>query len=242
VRLRFHLTPLSEEDMVAYVRHRLDVAGAAGRVIFEPETFPEIFRYTGGTPRLINTLCDTALLAAFAQDRTTVSLAELRSAVGELQWVEFAARTHTHLQASLEDTAPHSQLPVGRLVLSLKGSRISETLLAPGRVVIGRTSDNELQIDSKYVSRHHAQVVTTVDGSLIEDLNSTNGVLLHGKRVRRQKLTDGDILKFGLHEVAYFKVDQAAFEHERAAHTTVFDESELEDGDGEGETEEEREA
>src|SRR5512147_2624751 len=63
VRLRFHLTPLSEQDTIAYVRHRLDVAGAAGRQIFEPETFPEIFRYTGGTPRLINTLCDTALLS-----------------------------------------------------------------------------------------------------------------------------------------------------------------------------------
>src|SRR5512140_715508 len=140
VRLRFHLTPLSEEDTVAYVHHRLEIAGAAGREIFEPGTFPEIFRYTGGTPRLINTLCDTALLAAFAQDRTTVSLDDLHSAVGELQWVEFAARTQTHLQAAnMEDTAPHAQLPVGRLVLSLKGAFVSETFLSPGRVVIGRT-------------------------------------------------------------------------------------------------------
>jgi type II secretory pathway predicted ATPase ExeA len=100
VRLRFHLTALSEEDTAAYVRHRLDVAGAAGREIFEPETIPEIFRYTGGTPRLINTLCDTALLAAFSQDRATVSPDDLRSAVAELQWVEFAARTHTHLQTT----------------------------------------------------------------------------------------------------------------------------------------------
>jgi hypothetical protein len=221
------------------VRHRLDVAGAAGREIFEPDTFPEIFRYTGGTPRLVNTLCDTALLAAFAQDRATVSLADLRAAIAELQWVEFAARTHTHLRPDMEDTAPHAQLPVGRLVLSLKGMRISETLLTPGRVVIGRTSDNELQIESKFVSRHHAQVVTTVDGSVVEDLNSTNGVSLNGKRVRRHKLSSGDILKFGTHEVTYFKTDLAALEQERATRTMVLDEADTEDG--EEETEEERE-
>ena len=50
--------------------------------------------------------------------------------------------------------------PVARVVLSLKGQRISESLLVPGRFVIGRTSDNDLQIDSKFVSRHHAQLVT----------------------------------------------------------------------------------
>ena len=240
VRLRFHLTPLSEADMGHYVRHRLEVAGAEGREIFEPETYPEIFRYTGGTPRLVNTLCDTALLAAFAQDRTTVSLADLRAAIAELQWVEFAARTHTHLRPDIDDTAPHAQLPVGRLVLSLKGAHISETFLTPGRVVVGRTSDNELQIDSKFVSRHHAQVVTTVDGSVVEDLNSTNGVSLNGRRVRRHKLSDGDVLKFGTHEVAYFKTDPAVLEEERATRTMVLDEADTEDA--EGETEEEREA
>ena len=104
VRLRFHLTPLSEEDMVAYVRHRLDVAGAAGRVIFEPETFPVIFRYTGGMPRLINTLCDTALLAAYTQDRATVSrrrraLGDRRAAVGGI------LRAHAHAPADGQSRA-----------------------------------------------------------------------------------------------------------------------------------------
>ncbi|MCM2312592.1 MAG: AAA family ATPase, partial [Steroidobacteraceae bacterium] len=91
VRLRFHLTALGEPDAVEYVRHRLRIAGAGDREIFEPDTFPLIYRYSGGIPRLTNTLCDTALLAAFAQDRTTVSLDDVRSAVGELQWVEYAA-------------------------------------------------------------------------------------------------------------------------------------------------------
>jgi len=210
VRLRFHLTALSEPDTSEYVRHRLRVAGAGDREIFEPETFPVIFRYTGGTPRLVNTLCDTALLVAFAKDRPTVSTAELNEAIHELQWVEFAARTSTQLRPALEDTSPQLQLPVGRLVLSIKGRVVAERELAQGRCVIGRTSDNDLQIDSTYISRHHAQVVTTSDGSLVEDLNSTNGIFVRGKRVRRHRFADGDVVRIGMHEITYHKIDHLA--------------------------------
>jgi len=207
VRLRFHVTALSEPDATEYVRHRLRVAGADDREIFEPDTFPLIYRYTGGIPRLTNTLCDTALLAAFAQDRQTVSVDDVRSAIAELQWVEYAARTFTHLQGAIDDTAPQEQPPVGRLVLSLKGAQVTEAYLVPGRCVIGRTSDNDLQVESKYVSRHHAQIVTTVDGSWIEDLNSTNGIFVRGKRVRRYRLAEGDVVKLGLHELTYYRSD-----------------------------------
>jgi type II secretory pathway predicted ATPase ExeA len=235
VRLRFHLTALSEPDATEYVRHRLHVAGAGDREIFEPDTFPLLYRYTGGIPRLTNTLCDTALLAAFAQDRQTVSADDVRSAIAELQWVEYAARTFTHMQGPLDDTAPQEQPPVGRLVLSLKGAQVTEAYLVPGRCVIGRTSDNDLQVESKYVSRHHAQVVTTVDGSWIEDLNSTNGIFVRGKRVRRHRLVEGDVVKIGLHELVYFRSDPKAT-------ATVVLEPGQEDDEDEVEAEDEREA
>src|SRR6188768_1571214 len=61
VRLRFHLTPLSEKDTQAYVLHRLEVAGSGGRKIFDDAVFPVLYRYTGGVPRLINTLCETSM-------------------------------------------------------------------------------------------------------------------------------------------------------------------------------------
>jgi len=235
VRLRFHLTALSEPDATEYVRHRLRVAGTGDREIFEPDTFPLIYRYTGGIPRLTNTLCDTALLAAFAQDRQTVSADEVRSAVAELQWVEYAARTFTHMQGPLDDTAPQEQPPVGRLVLALKGTQVSETYLVPGRCVIGRTSDNDLQVESKYVSRHHAQIVTTIDGSWIEDLNSTNGIFVRGKRVRRHRLAEGDVVKLGLHELTYYRSDPKAT-------ATVVLEPDHDENEEDVEAEEERDA
>src|SRR5690348_12821899 len=181
VRLRFHLGALSKDDLKPYIVHRLEVAGAEGRQIFADDTFAEIYKYTGGVPRLVNTLCDTALIAASNEARPDVTLADIASAIGELQWVEFAQRASTiaaklrpEVSAGLGDRAPRS---LSRLVLSCDGKAIGELHLVPGRKVVGRTPDNDLQIDSKFISRHHCQFVTSADGTtIIEDLNSTNGI------------------------------------------------------------------
>src|SRR5262249_57256179 len=94
VRLRFHLQTLSESETQSYIQHRLDVAGAGDRELFAADSFAEIFRYCGGVPRLINTLCDTAMMAAFTADRTVVTRADSDSAVQELQWLEDPAPPH----------------------------------------------------------------------------------------------------------------------------------------------------
>ena len=107
VRLRFHLGALSRDDLRAYVLHRLDVAGADGREIFAEDTFAEIYRYTGGVPRLVNTLCDTAMMAAFNEDRDHVTLADIASAVDELQWVEFAERASAVAAQVRRSPRPH---------------------------------------------------------------------------------------------------------------------------------------
>ena len=202
VRLRFHLTPLSIADTGAYIQHRLEVAGSQGRQIFAEDTMPLIFRYTGGTPRLINTLCDTSMMSAFAQDRDHVTLEDVSGAVAELQWVEFSERS-ARLEALSGDSTDEHRLSLGHILVGLGGKTVAELDLIPGRLVIGRTAENDLQIDSKFVSRHHAQIVTTLQGSIVEDLNSTNGVYVRSKRVRRHLLNDGDVVQIGQHEIMY---------------------------------------
>ncbi len=207
VRLRFHLTALSPEDTQAYVLHRLEVAGSHGRQIFSDDTYPVIFRYTGGVPRLINTICDTALMGAYALERRDVGVAELRAAIEELQWVEFAARTN-RMRAAMEASAPAPR-PVGpdevlaRIIVAHAGEHVEERPLRLGRLIVGRTVDNDLQIESKFISRHHCQIVTSTDGSVLEDLNSTNGVYVKSKRVRKHHLNDGDVIVLGKHEIMY---------------------------------------
>jgi type II secretory pathway predicted ATPase ExeA len=214
IRLRFHLTALQRSDLEPYIRHRLEVAGAGGREIFAADTFETIWKYTGGTPRLINTLCDTSMMAAFASDRDHVTLGDVESAVGELQWVEFAARTDSHRKLEIEKaeaataespaTTDESNPVVGRVVLFTNGQQMTELRLRRGRKIIGRTSHNDLQIDSKFVSRHHCQIISTAQDCVIEDLNSTNGITVKGRRVRRHTLRNGDVVNIGKHELHYY--------------------------------------
>ena len=213
IRLRFHLTALSKADMASYIQHRLEVAGSQGREIFHPDTFPLIYRYTGGTPRLVNTLCDTSMMAAFAHERDQVTVDDVKAAVEEMQWVEFAERSiklealspqrMMHATQQLEATEER-RIVLGRILVGFNGQTIAERELTPGRFIIGRTPDNDLQIDSKYISRHHAQIVTSMSTSVVEDLNSTNGIYVRAKRVRRRILNDGDVVHIGQHEIMYF--------------------------------------
>jgi len=211
VRLRFHLNTMSQAETSAYIDHRLEVAGSHGRRIFAEDTYPVIYMYSGGVPRLINTLCDTAMMAAFSRDRDTVSLEDLEAAIGELQWVEFNANTN-RMQALKVEHAPSAHMRadpvVGRILLANGGNTVLERELRPGRLVIGRTPDNDIQIDSKFISRHHCQIVTQPNSCLIEDLNSTNGIYVHSKRVRRHNLNDGDVVQLGQHEIMY--IDERA--------------------------------
>ncbi len=80
---RYHLDPLSSEETAAYVRHRLRVAGAT-RDVFANGALREISRLSGGVPRLINIICDRALLGAFTEDRHVVSGSVVRRAAGEV--------------------------------------------------------------------------------------------------------------------------------------------------------------
>ncbi len=222
VRLRFHLTALSRAETAAYVDHRLEVAGSQGRRIFAEDTYPPIYQYTGGVPRLINTLCDTCLMAAFGLDRDTVTLEDLQAAVRELQWVEYASRTNRMHVPNIESSAaPASHAhPIGRVLLATEGRTVIERELHPGRLVIGRTTDNDMQIDSKFISRHHCQIVTKTDSCLIEDLNSTNGIYVHSKRVRRHNLNDGDVVQIGQHELMYIDERAPRQRHASDSHDT----------------------
>jgi len=213
VRLRFHLTPLSREDSEHYIQHRLEVAGSGGRQIFMPDTFPLIYKYTGGVPRLTNTLCDTAMMSAFTRDSDVVTVQFIQAAINELGWREFAeysARlptlnnlSNTSTQQILPVLDPAAESAYGRLLLSRQGENLGTHVLKAGRFIIGRTAENDLQVDSKFVSRHHVQIITTKASSVIEDLNSTNGISYNGKRIRRRVLNDGDVIQLGEHELMY---------------------------------------
>lgn len=74
IALRCHLASLSEDEAQKYVARRLEVAGApAGHTIFSPEAVSSAYRHANGIPRLINTVCENALLAGYAKRAPTIT-------------------------------------------------------------------------------------------------------------------------------------------------------------------------
>ena len=204
-RLRFHLGPLSESESRDYVTHRLQVAGAGNRQVFEEETLPVIYRFSGGIPRLINTLSDTAMLCAFAEDRQIVTLEDINAAVQELGLSEYASSTNSFAILAKQLDEEEDQDIIVATVLVKDEETDQETVfnLHRGRVILGRTSDNDIQLDSKFISRHHAQIISTNKKSYVEDLNSTNGIFMGSRQIKRHVLRDGDKVSMGKHHLTY---------------------------------------
>ncbi|NNC65632.1 MAG: AAA family ATPase [Gammaproteobacteria bacterium] len=96
---RYHLEPLSEEDTVKYLEHRLKVAGASGG-IFTPNAMREIYRQSDGVPRLINVIADRALLAAYTQDTRLIDRPLIRHAAAEVYGQPRSAAWKAHLAAT----------------------------------------------------------------------------------------------------------------------------------------------
>ena len=80
---RYHLSPLRAEETTAYVRHRLRVAGATAD-IFNRFALEEIYRLSGGVPRVINVICDRSLLGGYSLDRHRITGPLVRHAASEV--------------------------------------------------------------------------------------------------------------------------------------------------------------
>ncbi len=203
VRLRFHLGPLDGREMREYIRHRLDVAGRESDDLFNEDTYDIIHRYSGGVPRLINTLCDTALLCAFADEKHVVDSEEIMSAVAELNWKEHESNTGLYDKLQQVSERLSMQSNVTQIEVRSDGDRLSVQSFPPGRIIVGRSPDNEIYIKSKFVSRHHAQLISDENGCVLEDLNSTNGVFIGETQVKKHRLSSGDVVTLGVHELVY---------------------------------------
>jgi general secretion pathway protein A len=80
---RYHLEPLSQDEASRYIEHRLKVAGAVGQ-IFDESAKRDVHRLSGGVPRLMNVICDRALLGAYSREQRVVDRGLVRSAAAEV--------------------------------------------------------------------------------------------------------------------------------------------------------------
>jgi general secretion pathway protein A len=85
IMVRFHIAPLEEREIKDYIAHRLDIAGADNGLKFSDEAVAFISNFSLGTPRLINMICDRALLAGFVAETKKIDLDIIKKCVEELE-------------------------------------------------------------------------------------------------------------------------------------------------------------
>ena len=202
-RLRQRLRPLRQADTTEYIRHRLRVAGGVADEMFAPESFAEIHRLTLGTPRLINTLCDTALTACMVAKRPRVDLESLAQVVEELGWRwPYAAG-----RRAMDPNEPGVRAVDGseRATLSVyySGKLARKVEIQSVPFSIGRSDENVFVIPDHNISRFHA-CIERVDGRfVIEDHNSRNGLLVNHKKRLSAVLEPGDVITIAHIEMVF---------------------------------------
>ena len=93
---------------------------------------------------------------------------------------------------------------MSQLTISIDGRNLGEIELEKERVTIGRHPDNDIVLkDDRAVSGRHAVIITIMNDSFLEDLDSTNGTMVNGRQVGKHPLSNGDVIQVGRHSLKY---------------------------------------
>lgn len=108
---------------------------------------------------------------------------------------------------------------MAKLILSQNGVIIKEFLLGQENLSIGRKPQNEIQIDDITISGKHVQITVeknfyleTLQDIYVEDLGSTNGTYVNGKKIKKHMLRHGDVIQVGRHEFKFLDEDAPDFD------------------------------
>lgn len=92
---------------------------------------------------------------------------------------------------------------MAKLILSMDGLVLKEIALTKERTTIGRKPHNDIQIDNLAISGEHAAIVTILNDSFLEDLNSTNGTYVNGQPIKKHFLKDNDVVELGKYRLKF---------------------------------------
>ena len=209
VRLRTHLKALDVTEIQRYIKHRLTVAGAKLTDIFEDESFEALYVFTNGRLRLINNLCDYALMYCSVEKLGKITPMVIQKAAQELQWEPYEARFGQYKDDTQFRNGASNKPEKAKLIVSQQGRVVGEFILNKDSLAIGRHKSNDVSLDSHKVSRKHAQVVSQNGKYYLHDLNSTNGTFINGEKVSVRQLIDGLVFKIDQFYLNFEDVVQA---------------------------------
>ena len=99
---------------------------------------------------------------------------------------------------------------MAKIIITSDGQFIREVELVKERVTIGRKPYNDIALDHRAVSSAHATITLMLDDAILEDLGSTNGTMIEGEKVFRQKLTNGAKVNIAVFELEFLSTPPKA--------------------------------
>jgi len=202
-----YLTPFTQDETRRFIRWRIDAADSADiGPIFDFQAITLIHELCDGVPDAINQLCCAALELADNENIAPVTTEIVMRVSKRLQ-----LRPTGQLPGASSDLAtlqsadiPTLKLPeCPRIVLTYNGATLHEVPLNQQRISIGRASENDLCIDSPFISRQHATIYRNGAETAIVDLDSKNGTYVNSCRVQVQTISDQDVIFIGYHQIRF---------------------------------------
>jgi general secretion pathway protein A len=189
----FFLDPMSADETRQYLHAKLRAGGCNDPESVVPDHVCEqLHVYSGGWPGAVDRL---ALLALTRAPACPIRVEHIERPL--------LPATHSSLLHDPGQSLRSTHLGPPRLFLSMHGKTLKEFDMDRPRLLIGRSDHNDICINSKYISRHHALLVRHGSATFLMDLNSTNGTYVNSRRMSNHVLQHEDVISVGQHSVKF---------------------------------------
>jgi type II secretory pathway predicted ATPase ExeA len=184
----FHLEPLTIDETSDYLYAKLRQGGCIDPdYVFPDDVCDELYRASGGWPGVVDRLAEQAIGVAA---ECPVQLEHIAHPPAPK-----STRPAVADEADRPETGARRSGPL--VFLTRNGETLRKIRIDGSRLLIGRAEHNDLSIDSKFISRHHALLARHGSSTLLMDLNSANGTFVNSRRISNQVLANDDVITLG---------------------------------------------
>lgn len=192
---RIVIPPFTRDETQEFIQWRGQAADSSGvDQLFEGDAIALLHQISRGVPDVVNKLYDRCLHLANKQDSTVVTAAVVKTAAKLLR--QGRIMQLADVQARTVNGNGASRL-CGRLIARMNDEIVQAQVHRLSHILIGRSRMCDLRLLPHDVSRHHAIVVNSSNGTDLLDLNSTNGTFVDGRSIKRYPLRDNDVITIG---------------------------------------------
>ena len=191
----FHLEPLTKDETTEYLHTKLRAGGCVDpQGVLPADVCDALHSASGGWPGIVDSLVRLALGKADIFPIRKDQIERLLTSNGKPSLVD-------ENDGTSHDSAESAGSP--KLYLTYNGRTLREIDVDRPRLLVGRSDHNDLCINSRYVSRHHALFFKRGSATVLMDLNSTNGTYVNSRRVHNHVLNHDDVISIGNHGIKF---------------------------------------